>query len=76
MIINYDLNPKKSILFTASIILKTIKEGVTSLDSLIEKCLDKKIGYNSVFLSIDWLYLLGYIKKINGDEIVLWFLKD
>lgn len=74
MIVDFDDNPRNSIIYTSSIILEYLKRKNTSknLDDLCRYCLKKKMEYSILFLSIDWLFLIGIIKEINErNEVVL-----
>lgn len=73
MIIDFDKNPSKSIIYTAAIILDFLKSNNTrNLDTVLEFALSKNIDYALIFLSIDWLFLTGIIDKINNrNELIL-----
>lgn len=74
MIVDFDDDPRNSIIYSSSIILSYLKckENSKSLDNIFKYCLKKKMEYSVFFLSIDWLFLLGIIKEINErNELVL-----
>ncbi|AGX44585.1 ABC-three component system middle component 6 [Clostridium saccharobutylicum] len=74
MIVDFDDDPRNSILYSSSIILEYLKHNENSkrLDSVFKYCLNKKMEYSVFFLSVDWLFLLGVIKEINDrNELVL-----
>lgn len=73
MLINFDDDPRNSLIYTASIILEYLKDKSNSrnFDDLFKYCMDKKMEYSLFFLSIDWLYLVGIIKEINERNEVI-----
>lgn len=74
MIVDFDNDPRNSIIYSSGIILSYLRCKGTSknLDNIFKHCLDKKMEYSVFFLSIDWLFLLGIIKEINErNELVL-----
>lgn len=74
MIVNFDSDPRNSIIYTSSVILSYLKQkGVSrKMDNLCKYCFDQKMEYSIFFLSIDWMYLVGIIKEINErNELIL-----
>ncbi|NFO57258.1 hypothetical protein FDB39_10195 [Clostridium botulinum] len=74
MIVDFDNDPRNSIIYSSSIILAYLKSEKNSkkLNNVFKYCLNKKMEYSVFFLSIDWLFLLGVIKEINErNELVL-----
>lgn len=74
MLVNYDDNPKNSIVFTSSLILSYLKsnEYSNNFNELYDYCMERNMEYSLFFLSIDWLYILGVIKEINErDEVII-----
>ena len=74
MIVNFDSDPRNSIIYTSSVIISYLKKkGVSKkLDALSQYCFNRKMEYSIFFLSIDWMYLVGIIKEINErNELIL-----
>ena len=73
MLVNFDDDPRNSLIYTVSIILDYLKRKSNSrnFDDLFKYCMDKKMEYSLFFLSIDWLYLVGRIKEINERNEVI-----
>lgn len=74
MLVNFDDNPKNSIVFTASVILEYLKSNKNGNDfnELYNYCMEQKMEYSLFFLSLDWLYILGIIKEIDeGNEVII-----
>lgn len=74
MIVNFDSDPRDSIIYTSSIILSYLKNnnGLANFEDLHKYCMNKKMEYSIFILSIDWMYLVGLIKEINSrNELVL-----
>lgn len=74
MIVDFNRSPSNSVIYTASIILDYLKNEKNSkvLDDIFKYCSNKHMEYSLFILSIDWLYLIGVIKKINDrNEVVL-----
>lgn len=74
MIVDFDKNPSNSIIYTSSIILGYLKDEGNSrnIDDIFKFCSEQKMEYSMFFLSIDWLYLIGVVEKINErNELVL-----
>lgn len=74
MIVNYENNPKNSIIYTAGVILSFIKwkMGKVDFDVLYKYCKEQKMEYSIFILTIDWMFLVGLIKEINDrNEVVL-----
>ncbi|GEM_PF-2888806 len=74
MLVNFDEDPRNSLIYTVSIILNYLKSKNNSknFDDLFKHCMDKRIEYSLFFLSIDWLYLVGVIREINKrNEVIL-----
>ena len=74
MILGKDINPKKQIYYISALILNELKSfDSTEFDffnvfkSLKTK--EKDLTINLYSLSLDWLYLLGAIKKDNNRLI-------
>jgi len=74
VLVNFDEDPRNSLIYTVSIILNYLKSKNNSknFDDLFKHCMDKRIEYSLFFLSIDWLYLVGVIREINKrNEVIL-----
>ncbi len=73
MLVNYDDNPQKSILYTSSVIFEYLKfKNNNNFHELYEYCIDRGMEYSLFLLSLDWLYILGIIKNINErDEVII-----
>ena len=74
MIVNYDNDPRNSIIYTSSLILEYLRrnEGAVLFDEMCKYCLNQKMEYSIFILSIDWMYLVGIIKEINNrNELIL-----
>ncbi|MFT5875300.1 MAG: hypothetical protein ACI8WT_004283 [Clostridium sp.] len=74
MIVNFDSDPRNSVIYTSSIILSYLKrKGISKkLDDVSLHCFNLKMEYSLFFLSIDWMYLVGIIKEINErNELIL-----
>ena len=74
MIVDFDNDPRNSIIYTSGVILSYLKDRKNSrnLDDVFKYCSSVKMEYSIFFLSIDWLYLVGIIKEINErNELVL-----
>jgi len=74
MILGKDVNPKKQIYYISALVLNELKhfEGMEFdffdiYHSL--KAKEKEISINLYSLSLDWLFLLGAIKKENNRLI-------
>lgn len=74
MIVDFDNDPRNSIIYASSIILLYLKQdGVSkNLEDVSQYCFNQKMEYSIFFLSIDWMYLVGIVKEINErNELVL-----
>lgn len=73
MLVNFDDDPRNSLIYTSSIILDYLKckSNSRNFDDLFKYCMDKKMEYSLFFLSIDWLYLVGVINEINKRNEVI-----
>lgn len=74
MIVDFDKNPKNSIIYSSSIVLSYLREnsGKIDFDELYRHCKDQKMEYSIFILSIDWMYLIGLIAEINErNEVIL-----
>lgn len=74
MIVDFNRSPSNSIIYTSSIILEYLKNENNSkyLDDIFNYCTSRNMEYSNFFLSIDWLYLIGIVDKINDrDEVIL-----
>lgn len=73
MLVNFDEDPRNSLLYTASIVLEYLqcKSYSKDFDDLFQYCMDKEMAYSDFFLSIDWLYLVGIIEGINKRNEVI-----
>jgi len=71
MIVNYENEPKNSIIYTSSIIISTLNRGIININNINEHCNKLGMEPSLFFLSIDWLYLIGYIKSINTKNEVI-----
>ena len=74
MILGQDINPKKQIYYISALVLNELKQyNYNNFDffivynSIKEK--EKDISINLYSLALDWLYLLGAIKKENNSLI-------
>lgn len=70
MIIGKDINPKKQIYYLSALILDELRniEGDTFdfFDIYYKMKLKEGVSINLYSLSLDWLFLLGAIKKNNN----------
>lgn len=74
MIVDFDSDPRNSIVYTSSLILDYLKDENNSRDihELCRYCLNLNMNYSILFLTIDWMYLLGIVREINDrNEVVL-----
>lgn len=74
MIVDFNSSPSNSLIYTSGIILNYLKcdNGNNRLEDIFKYCMLRKMEYSTFFLSLDWLFLLGIIKKINeSDEVIL-----
>jgi len=74
LIVDFENNPKNSIIYSTSIVLSYLKRtsGKADFDELYQHCKDFKMEYSIFILSIDWMYLVGIISEINEqNEVVL-----
>lgn len=74
MIVDYENSPKNSILYAGSIMLSYLKGNgrVVTFNDLYKYCKHQKMEYSIFILTVDWLFLIGVIKEINGkNEVVL-----
>ena len=74
MLINYDSNPRNSIIYSAAIILEFLKrkQGSNNYEDVCNYCISRRMEYSIFVLSIDWLYLVGLIKEFNNrNELIL-----
>ncbi|MBB2184494.1 hypothetical protein H0486_16570 [Lachnospiraceae bacterium MD1] len=74
MIVDYEKNPKNSLIYTSAIVLSFLKEsnGKVDFEELYKYCKSQKIEYSIFILTIDWMFLVGLIKEINDrNEVVL-----
>lgn len=68
MILGKDINPKKQIYYISALVLNELKGFDSTEFDFFEifnsiKTKEKDITINLYSLSLDWLYLLGAIKK-------------
>jgi len=74
MIVNFENNPKNSIIYTSSIVLSFLKEnnGRVNFEKLYKYCKNYKMEYSIFILTIDWMFLVGLIEDINDrNDVVL-----
>lgn len=73
MLVNFDDDPRNSLVYTVGVILEYLRDNssLKNFDDLFKHCMDKKMEYSLFFLSIDWLYLVGIIKEINERNEVI-----
>lgn len=74
MIVDFENNPKNSIIYTSSIVLSFLKgnNGKGDFEELYKYCKDYKMEYSMFILTIDWMFLVGLIAEINDrNEVVL-----
>lgn len=73
MIVDYDNNPKNSIIYSTSIILSYLKQnsGKVHFEDLYNYCKSKNMEYSIFVLSIDWMFLVGIIDEINERNEVI-----
>lgn len=74
MIVNFDNEPKNSILYTAAIIMNYFRltKDEIEFEELYNYCIDRHMENSLFYLSIDWLYLIGIIKEITeAGEVIL-----
>ncbi len=68
MILGKDINPKKQIYYISALVLNELKSFDSSEFDFFDvfnslKTKEKDLTVNLYSLSLDWLYLLGAIKK-------------
>lgn len=77
MIISKDTNPTKDLYYVGGLILQHFeKNDLTSIDyhELINALKSKhNISTNLLFLSLDWLYMIGSININNNGDIIVCF---
>jgi hypothetical protein len=77
MIISKDTNPAKDLYYVGGLILQHfIKNDIISTDyyELVNVLKSEhKISTNLLFLSLDWLYMLGSININDKGDIVICF---
>jgi len=74
MIVDYENNPKNSIIYTSSIVLHYLKQnnGRADFEELFQYCKNKKMEYSRFFLTLDWMFLVQLIENISDrNEVVL-----
>lgn len=74
MIVDFEKDPQNSIIYTASIILFFLRDngGTVDIEELYDYCKKKGMEYSIFVLTIDWLFLIELIEKINDrNEVVL-----
>ncbi|WP_297427923.1 ABC-three component system middle component 6 [Clostridium sp.] len=73
MIVDFNSDPKNSIIYTSSIILEYLKSNTDSqnIENIFKYCMLKQMDYSTFFLSVDWLFLIGVIKEINDENEVI-----
>lgn len=74
MIVDYENNPKNSIIYTSSIVLLYLKQnnGRADFEELFQYCKYKEMEYSRFFLTLDWMFLVRLIENIgDGNEVVL-----
>jgi len=74
MIVDFENNPKNSIIYTSSIILTLLNKnnGKMNFNDLYNYCKNNKMEYSIFILTIDWMYLVELIKEINEkNEVIL-----
>lgn len=74
MIVNFESNPKNSIIYSSSIMLKYFKKRKSNinLEDLYSFCISKNMEYSIFILTIDWLFLIKIINRIDEkNEVVL-----
>lgn len=74
MIVNFDNEPKNSILYTAAIIINYLRStnSIVLLEDLYNYCIDRQMESSLFYLSIDWLYLIDIVKEITDEgEVIL-----
>ena len=73
MIVDFENNPKNSILYTTSIILYYLKtqKGKADFEYLYNYCKSLKMEYSIFVLTIDWMYLVGLITNISEENEVI-----
>lgn len=74
MILGKDINPKKQIYYISALVLEELKNDNSSEFDFFEvfnsvKRKENDITVNLYSLSLDWLYLLGAIKKEDNRLI-------
>jgi hypothetical protein len=77
MIISKDTNPTKDLYYVGGLILQHfIKKGIISTDCyelISDLKFEHNISTNLLFLSLDWLYMLGSINVNDKGDIVVCF---
>lgn len=75
MIVNFDNEPKNSLIYTAAIIINYLKSSKSKIqfEDLYNYFIDRHMENSLFYLSIDWLYLIDVIKEITDEgEVILW----
>ena len=71
MILGRDIHPERKLYYTGTLILTTLKETWSSrlaYFELFEKVREKhELSLSMFALTLDWLFLLGAVKHINGE---------
>ncbi len=72
MIINKDTNPERQIYYLSSLILEDINKTkeIDFFKIYFKLKKNTDISINLFTFSLDWLYLLGFIKKDKGGILI------
>ena len=77
MIINKDTNPEKDLYYIGGLILQYfIKNSLKKIDchNLVQNLKNEyNMSSNIIFLSLDWLYILGSVDFSADGEIMICF---
>jgi hypothetical protein len=73
MVINQNLSPQQNVYYLGALVISVLKRkndaGVDLLELHSELNKSGKHSINSVVLAVDWLYLVGYLKKNSKGKI-------
>lgn len=74
MLIDHDSHPNESLIYIMAEIIEYINNDNKNINNIVDFFAQKNINYNLIYLSLDALFLLNYIKDINDKgELVRWY---
>lgn len=74
MIVDCENSPQNSILYAGSVMISYLKKNgpIVAFNDLYKHCKGRKMEYSIFILTVDWLFLIGFVKEINErNEVVL-----